>query len=363
MKKFLIGALVLAAAGFGIWKYMDKIAALPAAPRNDKPVIKVGVILPLTGNLASMGQAAKGAVEVAAEKIKREDTKYSYEFIFEDNQWSPAKTAVILSKFISVDKIDALLDGGSAVGKVTSPKTEERQIIHLNVWASDKRAAEGKYNFVNHTQPEYEASRLTKVIKDKGYANVIIVSVNDEGCLVVSKALQKELDSAGVKNRMETINLGTRDFKIMIEKMQKENPDLYVEIMWEPELNIFLKQMGELGYKTDITTIEAIPFDNLYQFEGRWYVDAAEGKGPVMNEIRAHNKSDTVYGVSNMYDNVMLLVGAFEKAESKDKAVDELIKVKEYEGVTGRLAQDDEGVFQSQAVVKKVVNGKSVVME
>jgi len=31
--------------------------------------------------------------------------------------------------------------------------------------------------------------------------------------------------------------------------------------------------------------------------------------------------------------------------------------------VTGKLIQDDEGIFQSEAIVKKIVNGKQEIVE
>lgn len=41
-------------------------------PRQNKGVIKVGVILPLTGPAADYGQAAKNGVGLAVEKLKKE---------------------------------------------------------------------------------------------------------------------------------------------------------------------------------------------------------------------------------------------------------------------------------------------------
>jgi hypothetical protein len=64
-----------------------------------------------------------------------------------------------------------------------------------------------------------------------------------------------------------------------------------------------------------------------------------------------------------MYDALHLLVDSFEKAPSKGEAVEELAKIKSYDGVLGLLEQNDEGIFQSRAIVKIIRNGKTVTEE
>lgn len=76
--------------------------------------------------------------------------------------------------------------------------------------------------------------------------------------------------------------------------------------------------------------------------------------------IKARNKSDVGYGVNMAYDNVMLIVRAFETAATKEQAVDELLKIKVYDGISGRLEQDENGIFNSEATIKKIINGKPV---
>ena len=67
--------------------------------------------------------------------------------------------------------------------------------------------------------------------------------------------------------------------------------------------------------------------------------------------------------MGNTYDAVMLIVKAFERAETKETAIDELLKIKEYDGVVGMVYQDENGIFNSNAVLKKVINGKPVVVK
>ena len=101
MKKVLLGlvlALGLAACG-------DKAES---PKENEKPVVKIGVILPLSGNSADVGNMAKKTIMMAQEEIPS-TSKYEYKFIIEDDQFKSAITANIVNKFVFQDKVNAIL--------------------------------------------------------------------------------------------------------------------------------------------------------------------------------------------------------------------------------------------------------------
>ncbi|MDR1026752.1 MAG: ABC transporter substrate-binding protein [Lactobacillus sp.] len=343
---------------------IEKNTVNKAVSTDSKPTIKIGVMLPLSGEQSKLGIAAKGAAEIASKHIKSMSTKYNYEFIYEDNQFNAAKVPAILSKFMSIDKIDALLDGGSAVGNISSPVAEKSKLIHLNIWASDANVAKGKYNFLNWTQPPKETKKMAEIIHNKGYKNVHMVITNHDGPIAVANALEQELNKLNVLNTTKKINMGTRDMRLDIKKMEADNADLYVLILFDPDLSIFIKQQKEIGSTTNITSIEAFSFlEDMSIIEGAWYVDVAESSNPVMDEIKNHNNSNFSYGMGNMYDNIMILVNAFENAETKENVVDELAKTTHHQGIVGSLTQDEEGIFQSEAIIKKVINGQPVIID
>ena len=360
MKK-LIGILAgMAVIAAGVWFYKAENKPVEA---GSKPVVKIGVMYPLSGELASMGNAGKIGIEVAKQKIDKMDTKYDYEFIFEDNQFNNAKSASVLNKFLNVDKIDVLIDSGAGVGNVSSPIMEKNKLIHFN-WSSDPNVAKGKYNFINWTQPPAQAEKMAKVIKNKGYQNIWIVTANHAGPIAVTEGLAKELSNENIAYNVKKFNIGSRDMRMDIREISESKADLIVIVLFDPDLSIFLKQLKELDVHTDLTAIEVFSFlENPSVVEGSWYIDAAEGDNEVTDEVRRRTGSNVILGASNSYDIVMLLVKAFETAATKEQAVDELLKIKNYKGYTGDLAQDENGIFQSEAIVKVIKDGKPIVIE
>ena len=66
-----------------------------APKENGKPVIKIGVSLPLTGDSANVSEAVKASINMAWNEWYQKDTKYNYEVIFEDDALQTAKAATV----------------------------------------------------------------------------------------------------------------------------------------------------------------------------------------------------------------------------------------------------------------------------
>ena len=357
MKKGLLGlmlALSLVACG--------EKAEIPK--ENEKPVVKIGVILPLSGDNALIGKTLKGAVEVAINDLEKENTRYTYKAIFEDSQLRPTTAISIANKLANIDKVDAILTYGSNIAHSISQITENNKIIQISQ-ASSSSAAIGKYNFINWTRPETEAIKLGEEIKKQGYKKIAIVITNHEGADAAAQELKEQLATVDVSSDIYTVNAGSKDMRIEIYKMMQNQTDLYVLSLYNPENIVFVKQLRESGCNADITSIESFNFyDDYGILEGMWYVDGASSdNSDIINRIKKHNNQSTSYGIGHFYDNIMILKNAFESSEQKSDAINKVLELSSYTGVVGKLIQNDDGVFDSPAVIKKIINGQPVVVE
>ena len=59
---------------------------------SDKPIVKVGASLPLTGNMSHIGISAKNALQMAIDKWNAIDTKFKYQLIVEDDAFEAKKS-------------------------------------------------------------------------------------------------------------------------------------------------------------------------------------------------------------------------------------------------------------------------------
>ena len=114
MKKIIIGIVAVVLIIVGI-SYFRKNSNQPIS----KEPIKIGVILPLSGDVAFIGEAAKNAAILAKESFGK--TEKTYELFFEDDQSDSKKTVSAFRKLVDVDKIRAVGTGFAGPWKCRCP--------------------------------------------------------------------------------------------------------------------------------------------------------------------------------------------------------------------------------------------------
>ena len=90
--------------------------------------IKIGVILPLTGDMAAVGSACRDAVQMALKDS--ENTNHNkYKIIFEDDRLQPNEVAKVAQKLISLDKVSGIISTWSYGGRIVAPMAERAKFL------------------------------------------------------------------------------------------------------------------------------------------------------------------------------------------------------------------------------------------
>jgi branched-chain amino acid transport system substrate-binding protein len=341
--------------------------------QNDgpKPVVKIGVTLPLTGPVAMLGESAQKALLLAQNNLK--DTKYDYELVFEDDGFKPATGATVVNKLISVDNVSAVFSFGSPVGNVVSPVTEVSKVPHINFFASDTNVANGDYNFLHYTPPYIDTELFVKELQERDLKNIVVFEIADNsGAAAISQALEKSIEGTDIKIVANPkFNSGTRDFRTLINNVKNLDADIYVLQSSSPELETLFNQMRELGVNTPVTSIETFEFaDNLALFEGSWYINAADPQKWFVDEFAKEYGSDPKFGSAHAYDSLNILVDVIEKigngktVPTRDEIKEGISSIKTFDGAMGNnLRFDETGQLVSGAVVREVRDGKPVTVK
>ena len=157
MKKVLLNLLMatsLVACG-------EKTKA-PAFP--EKPTIKIGVSLPLSGDSANIGNAVKASINMALDEWKEKNTKYNYKVIFEDDALQVSKAAIIANKFINIDKVNAIMNIWGVTAPVVSEVAQNKNVIFFTC-AGYIDNHNKSYVFNNYTPVERVSQALIKQLK------------------------------------------------------------------------------------------------------------------------------------------------------------------------------------------------------
>mgnify|MGYP003385516593 CR=1 FL=1 len=328
--------------------------------------IKIGLILPLTGDLAFIGEAGRDAANLALAEVNADPSlKHTYTLVIEDDAFNPAKTAGAINKLISVDHVNAVISVGSGGGNVVAPIAEENKLPHIGL-ASDAVVAKGDYNFTNWTRPQEEVDLMLTELKRRNLTKVAVLGVKQSGFQAIDQDFGAKAAAAGVTvvNDQEFAS-GTTDFKTMLGQAQATHPDVYLLNAFSPELEILGKQAKDLGITTPMTSIESFGLSNNPKiFEGQWFIDSAVTIGGFGDKFRAAYDKAPGPTAGNIYDAIHLMVNAVE-ATGKDsptgaEIVAQLGKVNNYSGAFGPLTVTPDGQFVSQPSVKVIKDGKPV---
>ncbi len=333
-----------------------------------KETFKIGVSTPLTGNVGFVGVGMKNAMLLAKEKLG--NTKYNYEFIFEDSQFDPKVAASAANKLISIDKVDAIVTVGHG-GPIVSPLATKHNIIHFSI-SIQPWLAEGDNNFL-HWAPSKELNRLlVEEMQRRGIKKVgVFRTVSFEGWQVYMDDFLNRIKNTDIKMVSDqTFQDGTKDFRSMIAKAKPSQPDIYLLLAQTPELEILAKQIKEAGITTPLTSIESFEATKEVElFEGYWYVSAIAPTSDFTSSYKQKYHDKPPVASANAYDIVNLIVTAVEKTGSSsskkpstEKISKELRKIKNFPGALGKLVVGDDGIVLSGVQLKIIKDGEHVAI-
>lgn len=339
-----------------------------------KPVIKIGASLPLTGNMAHIGVSAQKSLQMALDEWNGRDTRYRYELVVEDDAFDAKKVAMITNKLINQDKIKALFTVFSIGANVASPITDKAKVVHMTC-AYGSQPAEGFYNFNNITQYESQTEVMLQQLKKRGIKSIALLISNNIGSTQQAEILEKKIREDGtieIKGK-EIFNPGTRDFRMIIQKLIADGePDIFYVDGITPDATLVAKYLQEMIGKINLTTInDFIETTERSAFEGLWFVESASGT-PEFNQKYKDRFGEQVFLCgANLFDNLDLFIWANEetaeqagnKLPDNDDVVNKLLTIEFRQGAIGEFSIDDDGIVQSTAAVKIIRNGESVETE
>ena len=360
MKKVLLGlvlALGLAACG-------DKAEA---PKENEKPVVKIGVILPLSGNSADVGEMAKKAIDLAKENIS-ENTKYEYKFIVEDDQFKSAVTANIVNKFVFHDKVNAILTYYAPAGLVVSPIAEQHRIPHFgNTW--EENVANGNYNFIQYTTMEAMADLSIKYLQENNINKVAIITEVRGTSEKFASLLNVMMKEAGFITQYETFNRGERDFRILIEKLKGKGFEYFMVNSIRPEFDIIVKQLNEAGISNEnIMGAGGDAISDMSLYEGIVFSGSSIGTKKFQDMFEKKYKQGIGYGAVISYDLANLVVSAFEnkyqekQIPTSEQIIEYLNGLQTYECGAGECEMTSSGYIVNEPILRKVIDGKYEVI-
>lgn len=187
---------------------------------KDTSVKKVGLILPLSGDLAFVGEFMKNSILLDSTDVT---------YIIEDCQGETRLATMAANKLINTDKVSAVVSTLSFLSESINPICEKANIPHFILSFSPGLVE--KHNVIQpFISTRLESEAFVNYIKQNNYRKVAFLKHQEpDATYGFEKIIKPQLDSLGINIIDISFNNATiRDFKPEILKIKQANPDLVI---------------------------------------------------------------------------------------------------------------------------------------
>jgi len=329
----LIGAALVALAGSNV---------IGAAP------IKIGAILALTGNSATLGVGVRDGLQLAVDEVnKRGGVNGSkIELIIEDSKTDPQAGIDAFNKIENAHHPLFYVSHVSSIGIALAPLTEEKSVVLVGVaiTAADfTRTREWVFRYWPLGQAYMPP--LMSILQDLKVKKLGILYANDEFGREQLQLLSKECEGAGRTVARESIEIKDTDYRQKIAAL-KDRQAIYIACSGNLLLNA-LRQLRETNYQGQILTPAGTAMPDLF---GLPELDGIYLAAPIIynpnylyakdagQKFEARYKRALDQWAAVGYDLIKLLAGLLEDRQVSRQAVKDMLAGGfEYSGLFGQV--------------------------
>ncbi|KKM11424.1 hypothetical protein SY88_09140 [Clostridiales bacterium PH28_bin88] len=302
-----------------------------AQQKQEEKVIKMGVLAPLTGNIATFGQEQKNAVEMRVKEINDAGgiLGYKIKLFVEDDENKPEMAATVTQKLIN-EGVSVIIGGMSSSSTMSAaPIAQRAKVLMISPWSTNPKATSaGNYIFRACFSDDFQGAVQARYAVEKLGAKRIaqLLDVSNDGSKGQGEVFQKVAKELGAEMvAVESFSGGDKDFKAQLTKIKGQNPQLLDLPSYYAEDALIAKQARELGLNIPLLGGDGNDSADLFTIGG----SAIEGfvitnhyssddPRPEVQEFR--KKYESTYkavpgaGAALSYDAVTLYKLAVEKA-------------------------------------------------
>ncbi len=368
-KGIIIGILIVLVGigGYFAWKQNLNTP-------KEKEVVKIGVIMPQTGFLASPGQNVIKGIELYFNEFNQKYPGHKVQLVIEDSK-SETKVGVnAINKLISTDRIRIIIgDLASPIFLAMAPIAEKNKVVMISPGASNPAVRNaGDYIFRDYPSDEFDGKIMAKYMRDeKGVKKTAVAYFNNDYGIGLKDAFVKEYEKNGTEiSLLKSFDDNNLDFKTLILQLKRSNSKNIYFIGSPKQSAYFLKQLkeqnlhikvfGNLGIEDkEFINIARNSFDSVVYSAPYFDVNRKDKK--MVDFLKTYHNSyneNADLTAALGYDVASIIGFCLIKTNfNVNNIKDELYQVQRFNGLTGNTSFDDKGDVIKEISIKKI-NGK-----
>jgi ABC-type branched-subunit amino acid transport system substrate-binding protein len=206
--------------------------------------LKVGVIVPLSGAVGSMGEAFRRGFELYA----RDNLKSQLTLLFEDDRYDGKAAVSALHKLREADQVDFVVVWGNTPSGACAPVAERTGMPMLAV--SFNPDAKGRQHVISFgPKNERLVAKVVEQFKKWGLKTPAAVSIDIGSALLGVEMLRKQLNNHLLVKAIANEDV---DFKSILLALRAKNVDGVFLLTFPEQALTFIRQAEELKYPLKI---------------------------------------------------------------------------------------------------------------
>jgi len=354
--------------------------------------IRVGVLQPLTGPIASFGQKTLDGIKLVYEKYNKLPNGDKIVLVIADNQFDKIQTVNGYNRLVSNDKVVAI-EGPLASSMALSIKrfaNESKTPTVTQIATNPRVTKDTKYITRACFTDDFQGKVAAKYALNHNLDTAVVVFDKKQDYSVgLAKAFIDAYKKGG-GNILKTlyINSGDKDFNAQVAQIKSLNPKFIYTPIYAPEEGLFLRQLRAAGVTTPVMGGDGIADPGLLKklageaANGVMYTDHFDAaKAPTklseefIKDFKAkYGRAPSAFAATGA-DGYLLIYNAVKQCATDANKQDlqkfkgcvnnALRHTKNLEAVTGYLTIDPNtgNPINKPAVIEKIVDGKTQFVE
>jgi branched-chain amino acid transport system substrate-binding protein len=339
--------------------------------------LKIGAVTCLTGALSTFGVSSVQGLHLAVDQMNASGGVLGgpIDLVVEDNGSKAGEPATITRKFISQDKVAAILgDLTSSATMEAAPLAQAAKIPMLTPSATNVAITKiGNYIFRSCFTDPFTGRIMAKFSLDTLHATraIVMTDVKQDYSVGLTDAIRQYFVDNG-RGTLSALSYSSGDtnFRTQLTAVRIARPDVVFLPGYYTEVALILRQARQFVITCSFVGGEGWDSPALIQVAGKsangsFYTnhfsaaDPDPGVQKFVQEYRARFGSVPDALAALWYDGARLLAQAVQRAGSADppKIRDALATTRDFDGVTGRISIDQNRNAAKPGVILKIVDG------
>ena len=325
--------------------------------KNGSDTIKIGVVVPLSGNGATIGGYSKEGVQMAVDEINAKGGLLGKQIVIEvqDSKSDPKEGVNIIKNMMSEKQkpfmVYSIISG---VTMAMRPETEANKMILMAAVGTDKFIPNASYTLRNYVSGTTIGVHIAPFIKDSLKVKMVsIFYANNEYSTSVKNGVEQKCKEAGLSIQFtQPFDEKIPDYKSLVAASINDKTEcIFIDGIGNG-MGSMIKQIRESGYKGLIVSDPIIKFPDVMTaagdaIKGVYYMDFAfdeNSSDPTtkafVDSFKAKFNSTPANFAVISYEGMKMLLETINKIKTldNDKIIAAMNGVKDFQGVFGLIS-------------------------